>query len=229
MIRFYFHHTPNPMKVALFLEESGLPYEVVPVDIFKGEQHTTEYRAINPNEKVPAIVDGSNTIFDSNAILLYLGEKTGQFMGNPNDRGQLYSWLMFVATGVGPYSGQAVHFQHMAPELPYAINRYRREVERHYVILNDRLQDRQYIVGDDYTIVDIAAWGWVDRFPRVLGENALNEFPHLKAWYERINARPAVERARAVGKEISFKTDFDEETQRSLLPQNYPKTGVQVS
>lgn len=229
MIRFYFHHTPNPLKVALFLEESSLPYEVVPVDIFKGEQHSTEYRAINPNEKVPAIVDGANTVFDSNAILLYLGEKTGLFMGNPNDHGQLYSWLMFVATGVGPFSGQAVHFQHMALELPYVINRYRREVERHYTILNDRLQDRQYIVGNDYTIVDIAAWGWVDRFPRVLGENALNEFPHLKAWYERVNARPAVERARAVGKEISFKMDLDEETKRSLFPQNYPKTGVQVS
>ncbi len=217
------------MKVALFLEESGLPYEVVPVDIFKGEQHTTEYRAINPNEKVPAIVDGSNIIFDSNAILLYLGEKTGQFMGNLNDRGQLYSWLMFVATGVGPFSGQAVHFQHLAPEqLPYAVNRYRREVERHYVILNERLQAQQYIVGDDYTLVDIAAWGWVERFPRVLGENALNEFSYLKAWYERVNARPAIERARAVGKEISFKANVDEQTLRSLCPQNYPKIGVPI-
>lgn len=227
MIRFYFHSTPNPMKVALFLEESDLLYEVVPVDIFKGEQHTAEYRAINPNEKVPAIVDGSNTIFDSNAILLYLGEKTGQFMGNLNERGQLYSWLMFVATGIGPFSGQAVHFQHLAPErLPYAVNRYRREVERHYAILNERLQEQQYIVGDDYTIADIAAWGWIERFPRVLGENALNEFPHLKAWYERVNARPAIERARAVGEEISFKANVDEQTLRSLFPHNYPKTEV---
>ncbi|NJN58682.1 MAG: glutathione S-transferase family protein [Leptolyngbyaceae cyanobacterium SL_5_9] len=229
MLRFYFHHTPNPLKVALFLEESGLPYEVVPVDVFKGEQHTAEYSAINPNGKVPAIVDGSTVVFDSNAILLYLGEKTGQFMGDAGDRGQLYSWLMFVATGVGPFSGQAVHFQHMAPEqLPYAINRYRREVERHYGVLNHRLQNQQYVVGDDYTIVDMAVWGWIERFPRVLGEDALDEFPHLKAWYERVNARSAVERARSVGKDISFKMDFDEETRRSLLPQNYPKTGVKV-
>jgi len=229
MIRFYFHHTPNPMKVALFLEESGLPYEVVPVDVFKGEQHTAEYRTINPNAKVPAIVDGSTVVFDSHAILLYLGEKAGQFMGDSGDRGQLYSWLMFVATGVSPFSGQAVHFQHMAPEKPaYAINRYRREVERHYGILNDRLQNQQYVVTDDYTIVDIAAWGWIDRFPRVLGENALDEFPHLKAWYERVNARPAVERARSVGKEINFKRDFDEETRRSMFPQNYPKAKAQV-
>ncbi|NJK27555.1 MAG: glutathione S-transferase family protein [Coleofasciculaceae cyanobacterium SM2_3_26] len=232
MIRFYFHHTPNPMKVALFLEESGLPYEVVPLDLFKGEQHTDAYRAINPNEKAPAIVDAENVdgetvVFDSNAILLYLGEKTGQFMGNPSDRGQLYSWLMFVATGIGPYSGQAVHFQHMAPEpMPYAANRYRREVERHYGILDARLGDREYIVGNEYTIADIAAWGWIDRFPRVLGENALDGFPHLKAWFERVNARPAVERARAVGQDISFKKDFDEETKRALFPQNYPKVGV---
>jgi GST-like protein len=228
MIQFYFHHTPNPMKVALFLEESGLAYEVVPVDIFKGEQHTTEYRAINPNQKTPAIIDGSNTVFDSNAILLYLGEKTDQFMGNPEERGQLYSWLMFVATGLSPFSGQAVHFQHAAPELPYAINRYRREVERHYGILDERLRNQQYIVSNEYTIVDMAAWGWIDRFPLVLGENALDKFPHLKAWYERVNARKAVERARNVGKDINFKTNFDEETQRSLFPQNYPKAGVQV-
>lgn len=221
MIQFYFHPTPNPMKIALFLEESGLPYELIPIDTFKGEQHQAFYQQINPNEKVPAIVDGENTIFDSNAILLYLGEKTGSFMGNPEQRGELYSWLMFIATGVGPYSGQAVHFQHIAPEFPYAINRYRREVQRHYKILNERLKEQPYIVGDDYTIVDISAWGWIERFPRVLGEKALDEFPHLKSWYERINARPAIELARNVGKDISFKKDFDEETQRSLFPQNY--------
>jgi GSH-dependent disulfide-bond oxidoreductase len=227
MIRFYFHHTPNPMKVALFLEESGLPYEVVPVDIFKGEQHTAEYRSVNPNEKVPAIVDGATVVFDSHAILLYLGEKTGQLMGDPGDRAQLYSWLMFVATGVSPFSGQAVHFQHMAPKkLAYAINRYRREVERHYSVLNDRLHNQPYIVGDAYTIADIAAWGWVDRFPRILGDQALDEFPHLQAWYERVNARPAVQRARAIGQDIDFKMNIDEETQRSLFPQNYPKVGV---
>jgi glutathione S-transferase len=133
MIRFYYHPTPNPAKVALFLEETGLPYEIAPVDTAKSQQHTAEFRAINPNGKVPAIVDtdgpggGESRVFDSTAILLYLGEKTGKLMGAPADRGELLSWLFFIATGLGPFSGQAVHFQRAAPEkLPYAINRYRR-------------------------------------------------------------------------------------------------------
>lgn len=221
MIRFYFHHTPNPMKVALFLEESGLTYEVIPVDIFKHEQHTPEFLLVNPNAKVPAIVDGDVVVFDSNAILLYLGEKTGQFMST--DRGELLSWLMFVATGLGPYSGQAVHFQTSTAPVPYAINRYRREAERLYGILNDRLSDRAFILGDEYSIVDMSAWGWIDRYPVVLGKDALDEFPHLKRWYEAINSRPAVARAKSIGQNIQFKTAFDEETLRSMFPQNYPK------
>jgi GSH-dependent disulfide-bond oxidoreductase len=139
MIRFYYHPTPNPAKVALMLEEIGLVYQVVPVDTGKGEQHKPEFRAINPNGKVPAIVDidgpgGKDArLFDSTAILLYLGEKTGRLMGTPADQPELLSWLLFIATGIGPFSGQAVHFQHAAPEkLAYAVNRYRREVERHY-------------------------------------------------------------------------------------------------
>jgi GSH-dependent disulfide-bond oxidoreductase len=221
MIRFYFHHTPNPMKVALFLEEAGLTYEVIPVDIFKHEQHTPEFLLVNPNAKVPAIVDGDVVVFDSNAILLYLGEKTGQFMSK--DRGELLSWLMFVATGLGPYSGQAVHFQTSTAPVPYAINRYRREAERLYGILNDRLSDRAFILGDEYSIVDMSAWGWIDRYPVVLGKDALDELPHLKRWYESINARPAVTRAKSIGQNIQFKTAFDEETLRSMFPQNYPK------
>jgi GSH-dependent disulfide-bond oxidoreductase len=221
MIRFYFHHTPNPMKVALFLEESGLTYEVIPVDIFKHEQHTPEYLQINPNAKVPAIVDGEIVVFDSNAILLYLGEKTGQFMST--DRGELLSWLMFMATGLGPYSGQAVYFQTSTAPVPYAINRYRREAERLYGILNDRLSDRAFILGTEYSIVDMSAWGWIDRYPVVLGKDALDEFPHLKRWYESVNARPAVARAKSIGQGIQFKTAFDEETLRSMFPQNYPK------
>ncbi len=123
MIKFYFNLAPNPTKVALCLEEMGLPYELVPVDTRKGEQHSPTYLAINPNGKVPAIVDGDVTVFDSNAILLYLAEKTGKFLpaNTPAARGPLLSWLMFVASGIGPYSGQAVHFKHYAPEqLPYA-------------------------------------------------------------------------------------------------------------
>ena len=118
MLKFYYHPSPNPAKVALLLEEPGLPYELVPVDTRKGEQHQPEFLAINPNAKTPAIVDGEVTVFDSNAILLYLAEKTGKFLpeNTPKLRGELLSWLMFVATGIGPYSGQAVHFRHFAPE-----------------------------------------------------------------------------------------------------------------
>jgi len=142
MIKFYYNLAPNPTKVALFLEEAGLPYEPIPIDTRKGDQHTPAFRAINPNGKVPAIVDGDATVFDSNAILLYLAEKTGKFLpeNTPAARGQLYSWLMFVGTGVGPFSGQAVHFSHHAPEkLPYAVNRYRFEAKRHYGILDAQL------------------------------------------------------------------------------------------
>lgn len=127
MIKFYYHPSPNPAKVALFLEEAGLEYELMPVDTRKGEQHSPSYRAINPNGKTPSIVDGEATIFDSSAILLYLAEKTGRFLPEktPKARGELLSWLFFVSSGVGPFSGQAFHFNAAAPEkIEYAINRY---------------------------------------------------------------------------------------------------------
>src|SRR5258706_9769965 len=168
MIKFYYHPSPNPAKVALFLEESGLPYELMPVDTRKGEQFKPAFLAINPNGKTPAIVDGDTTVFDSNAILLYLAEKTGKFLpdNKPANRGQLLSWLMFVATGIGPYSGQAVHFKHYAPEkLAYAINRYAHEAQRHYGILDARLADRRYVLGETYTIVDMAEWGLAHAVP----------------------------------------------------------------
>jgi GST-like protein len=231
MIRFYYHPTPNPAKVALFLEETGLAYEVFPVDTSKGEQHLPAFRAINPNGKVPAIVDTEGPggkearVFDSTAILLYLAEKTGQLLGTPADKPELLSWLMFIASGLGPFSGQAVHFQHAAPEkLPYAVNRYRREIERHYKVLDDHLAGRTYIVGEDYTIADISGWGWLDRAARVLAttEDPLAGFPNLKRWFEHINARPAVARARAVGKDHQFKAMGDEESRRNLFPSNYP-------
>ena len=157
MIRFYFNAAPNPMKVALFLEEAGLDYEPVPVDTKAGQQHGAAFRAINPNGKVPALIDGDAVIFDSNAILLYLAEKTGRFL--PSDktdatRGALLSWLMFVASGVGPYSGQAVHFRHFAKDRnAYACDRYRFEARRHWQIVEDRLGQGGYMLGDDYTIV----------------------------------------------------------------------------
>lgn len=232
MIRFYFHPTPNPAKVALLLEEAGLLYEVVPVDTSKGEQHTPSFRAINPNGKVPAIVDTEGPggkearVFDSTAILLYLAEKTGSFLGSTEDRSELLSWLMFIASGLGPFSGQSVHFQFAAPDgLDYAKNRYRREAERHYHVLNDHLAGREFIVGNTYTIADISAWGWVDRASRVLrgAEDPLGPYPHLKRLFQAVDARPAVARARAVGKDHDFKKSNDEETKQALFPSNYPK------
>ncbi len=227
MIRFYYHPTPNPMKVSLFLEEAGLPYEVIPVDTRRGEQHAPGFRAINPNGKLPAIVDtdsGSDVrVFDSTAILIYLGEKTGTFMGSAADRGELLSWLMFIASGIGPYSGQAVHFQRAAPEqLPYAINRYRREAERHYAVLDKHLAGRSFIVGDGYTIADISAWGWIDRAAIVLGgSDPLDAYPNIRRWFQAINARPAVARARAVGSDHVFKQEMDDDAKRAMFPSNY--------
>lgn len=233
MIRFYFHPSPNPAKVALLLEEAGLAYEVVPVDTSKGEQHLPAFRAVNPNGKVPAIVDtdgpgGKETrVFDSNAILLYLAEKSGRFLGEPQDRAELLSWLFFIASGLGPYSGQAVHFERMAPELTYAVNRYRREAERHYEVLDAHLSGRRFIVADDYTIADMAAWGWIGRASVVLSgsQDPLAAYPNIKAWFTSIDARPAAQRARTVGADHPFKQVSDEETRRALFPSNYPREG----
>ena len=231
MIRFYFHPTPNPAKIALFLEEAGLPYEAIPVDTRKGEQHLPAFRAINPNGKVPAIIDTNGPggkevrVFDSTAILIYLAEKTGKFLGPADERPELLSWLLFIASGLGPFSGQAVHFQFAAPEgLGYAVNRYRREAERHYSVLDDHLAGRAHIVGDTYTIADMSAWGWLDRASRVRkdADDPLGPFPNLKRLFEIVDARPAAARARAIGKDHDFKEVVDEETKRALFPSNYP-------
>ncbi|MCG3880084.1 glutathione S-transferase N-terminal domain-containing protein [Psychrobacter sp. Ps6] len=224
MLKFYFHQTPNPMKVALFLEETGLPYELVAVDTLKGEQHTPEYRAINPNGKTPALEDDGKRVFDSTAILMYLSEKTGLLAGQPEDRSEMLSWLMFLATGLGPYSGQSVHFRHKAPEkIPYAMNRYLREAERHYEVLDTHLEGREYLVGDEYSIADISAWGWIDKATVVLGDAGLDNYPNLKHWFATIDARPAVQKAREIPKKIDFKTELDEVAARALYPQNFDK------
>lgn len=225
MLKFYYHPTPNPMKVALLLAEAELPFELVPVDTAKGEQHEPAFRALNPNGKVPVIEDEGSVVFDSNAILLYLAEKTGKFLGNTADRADLLSWLMFVASGLGPFSGQSVHFQRAAPEkIPYAQNRYLREAERHYAVLNTHLEGREFMVGDSFTIVDIAAWAWVDRADVVLGDGRLNAFPQVDRWFQAINSRPAVARARMIGKDVEFKAQGDEASRRALYPSNYSAT-----
>ena len=220
MIRFYYSLAPNPMKVALFLEEAGLPYEAVPVDTRKGEQHVPAFLAVNPNAKVPAIVDDGVTVFDSNAILLYLAEKTGRFLppNTPAARGPMLTWLMFIASGIGPFSGQAVHFRHYAPEqVPYAINRYAFEADRHWRILDDRLAANRYMLGDDYTLVDMAFFGWARIVPFVIGDDAWTRFPHVKRLLDEILARPAAQRALALKERHSFKTELDDEARRHMF------------
>jgi len=229
MLQFYFHPTPNPTKVALLLEELELPFEVVAVDTFKGEQHTPEYRAVNPNGKVPAIVDDGVTVFDSHAILLHLSAKHGKFVpGAPQQHAQMLSWLMFVGTGLSPFSGQAVHFLHHAahllhhaPEaLPYATQRYVKEVDRHYRVLDARLAGSKYLAGDTYSIADMALWGWARSAGYVFGEKGLADYPHVKRLVDEISARPAAIRAAALHERLTFKSEFDEETRRALFPLN---------
>ncbi len=228
MIKLFYHPSPNPAKVALFLEEAGLPYEMVPIDTRRGEQFSPDFLAINPNGKTPALTDGEVTIFDSNAILLYLAEKTGRFLpeDTPRARGEMLSWLMFVATGIGPYCGQAVHFSRFAPEkIPYAINRYTHEAERHWRLIEDRLSTRRYMLGDSYTLVDMSVWGWATRLHFALGEAAWAKFPNVKRHLDEISARPAAQRANALKDQFAFKAEVDDEARRFLFPQN-AKLGV---
>lgn len=223
MIKFYYHPSPNPAKVALLLEETGLPYELVPVDTRKGEQHEAAFTAINPNAKTPALVDGNAVVFDSNAILLYLAEKSGQFLppDTPEARAQMLSWLMFVATGVGPYSGQAVHFKHFAPEpKAYAVNRYDFEAWRHWKIIDQQLAQHRYMLGETYTLVDMAVWGWARAVPFVLGAAAWEQLPNVKRLLDEINTRPAAQRAEALKAKHAFKTEMDDEARAVMFPQN---------
>ena len=218
MLKFYFNGSPNPTKVALFLEEAGLPYEAVPVDTRKGDQFKPAFLAVNPNGKVPAIVDGDVSVFDSNAILLYLAEKTGKFLPPPAARGELLSWLMFVASGVGPFSGQAVHFKHHATEkVGYANNRYQYEAQRHYGILDARLAKNRYMVGNAYSIVDMDVWGWARLVPFILGEEAWAKLPNVKRLVDEVSARPAAVRAVALKDKHTFKAEMDDEARGHMF------------
>ena len=222
MIKFYYHATPNSTKVALLLEELQLPYEVISVDIFKGEQHKPEFLKINPNAKVPALVDGDVTIFDSHAILLFLADKAKKFIPTgAKEKAAMLSWLEFVATGLSPFSGQAVHFLHYAPEaLPYAKNRYVREVERHYKVLDEHLAKSKYLAGDEYTIADMALWGWANSAGYIMGNKGLTDYPFLKSFVESIAVRPATMRALQLREKHQFKAELDDQARRAMFPQN---------
>jgi GST-like protein len=198
MIRLYMWGTPNGYKVSIMLEETGLPYEVCPVDIGKGAQFAPEFLEISPNNKIPAIVDLDGpggkpiSVFESGAILLYLAEKAGQFFAqDTRGRYSVLQWLMFQMGGVGPMLGQAHHFRHYAKEqYPYSIDRYTQESARLYGVMNRRLEKSAYLASDNYSIADIATFPWVRRHER--HGQKLEDFPHVHRWFDSINARPAV-------------------------------------
>jgi GST-like protein len=209
------------MKVALLLEEAGLPYEPIPVDTRKGQQHEAAFKALNPNAKVPVIIDGETVVFDSSAILLYLAEKTGRFLPDTADRGPMLSWLMFTASGVGPFTGQCVHFKHYAPEPnPYSMNRYDFEAWRHWNILDQHLAGRPWMISGRYTLLDMAVWGWARAVPFAMGDDALDKLPNVKRLLDAVNTRPAVQRVNALRERHAFKTELDEEARRAMFPQN---------
>jgi len=209
VIDLYYWTTPNGHKVTLFLEEAGLPYTIKPINIGKGEQFDPAFLKVSPNNRIPAIVDHAPadggkpiSVFESGAILLYLAGKTGQFL--PKDlRGQVEAleWLMWQMGGLGPMAGQNHHFQHYAPQkLPYAIDRYVKETSRLYGVLNKRLQGRDFILGKQYTIADMASYPWV--IAERQGQD-MDHFPNLKRWHAAIRARPATTRAYAKVKEVN--------------------------
>ena len=220
MIKFYFNGSPNPTKIALFLEEAGLPYEPMPIDTRKGEQFTPAFTALNPNQKVPVIVDGDVTVFDSTAILLYLGEKTGKFMpaNTPAERAKLLSWMMFIGSGIGPYSGQAVHFKHFAKtQIPYANERYQYEANRHFGIIEAQLAKGKYMLGNTYTVADMNIWSWARMIPFILGEGGWAKLPNLKRLTDEISARPAAVKAVAMKDKHVFKAEMDDEARRNMF------------
>jgi GST-like protein len=205
MIDLYTWGTPNGRKVSIMLEEIELPYEVHPVNLRKREQFTPEFLAINPNNKIPAIIDRDGpdgrpfTLFESGAILMYLAEKTDKLMPQEiKARYEVIQWLMFQMGGIGPTFGQAHHFLRSAPEkVPYAIERYRKETRRFYNVLDKRLAARPFL-ADDYSIADIATYPWVARYE--WHEVRLEEFSRVKRWFDEISSRPAVQRGMQVPK-----------------------------
>ena len=220
MIDLYYWPTPNGWKITIFLEETGTPYRIVPVNIGKGEQFAPAFLAISPNNRMPAIVDPDGpdgrpiSIFESGAILVYLGEKTGRFLpGTPRARYEVLQWLMFQMGGVGPMFGQAGHFARYAPEkIPYAIERYTNESKRLCRVLDQRLADREFVAGE-YSIADMAIFPWVHAAEQTVGLDAV---PHLGRWVATLRARPAVTRGLAVMSDVPRPAQMSEEA-RSIL------------
>ena len=225
MIDLYYWTTPNGHKITIFLEETGLPYRILPVNISRGDQFKPEFLRISPNNRIPAIVDDAPavggrlvSVFESGAILQYLAEKTGKFL--PKDlhgRVEVIQWLFWQMGGLGPMAGQNHHFNQYAPQkIPYAIERYVNETNRLYSVLDKRLADREFVAGD-YSIADMASYPWVVPYERQ-GQK-LDDFPNLKRWFETIRARPAVVRAYELAKKINVRPTVSEEAKSILFGQ----------
>ena len=226
MIDLYYWPTPNGHKITLFLEEAQLPYTIKPVNLTQGEQLKPDFLAISPNNRMPAIVDHAPlekgapiSVFESGAILLYLADKTEQFM--PSDvrgRVEVLQWLFWQVGGLGPMAGQNGHFSRFAPEkIPYAIERYVNETNRLYGVLNRQLAGRDFITGAAYGIADIACYPWIVPYERQ-GQN-LEDFPDLKRWFEVVKSRPATVRAYARAAEFNTQPSVSEESRRILFGQ----------
>ena len=223
MIDFYYWPTPNGWKASIALEELALPYETRALDLMQGDQKDAAYLAINPNGRIPAIVDHDEddfAVFESGAVLMYLAEKTGRLLPTePKARSRVIQWLMFQMGGVGPMMGQAnVFFRYTPEKIPYAIERYQRESRRLFEVLDGQLADREWLAGD-YSIADIANYAWVHTYS--WSGVSVEGLPHLKAWLERIRHRPAVQRGLAVPRKVELSEDdeerFAEEARKILV------------
>ena len=234
MIDVHYWPTPNGWKVTIMLEECGLPYSIVPVDIFVGDQFKANFLRISPNNRMPAIVDHEPlgggepiTVFESGAILEYLADKTGKFLPKePRARFQVLQWVHWQMANLGPMMGNANHFKNYAKkltddpkQLEYGTKRFVGEVERLCGVMDAQLTARRYLAGDEYTIADMISWPWAMLLGRLIDDSLWEKFPALKRWVDEVQARPAVERGQKVGKELGERqrTPEEEETGRKLL------------
>jgi len=232
MIDFYYWTTPNGHKITIFLEESGLDYRIVPVNISAGEQFRPEFLTVAPNNRIPAIVDhapanggGALSMFESGAILLYLAEKSGKFIpADIRGRADVLQWLFWQMGGLGPMAGQNHHFVQYAPEkIPYAIDRYVKETNRLYGVMNRRLADRPFLAGD-YSIADMAAYPWI--VPHKRQQQTIEDFPHLKRWFDAIRARPATVRAYAIADQVNMQPSVTDASKAILFGQTASSQGA---
>ncbi|HWX48689.1 MAG TPA: glutathione binding-like protein [Roseomonas sp.] len=228
MIELHYWTTPNGHKITMFLEEAGLPYRLIPVNISKGEQFRPEFLAIAPNNRIPAILDTEPagggapvSLFESGAILLYLADKIGRFIPPPSEvrgRAEVLQWLFWQMGGLGPMAGQNHHFSNYAPEkIPYAIERYVNETNRLYGVLDRRLADREFVAGEAYSIADMAIYPWIVPYERQ-GQK-LEDFPNLARWFAAVGQRPATQRAYARAQEINANPTVSSESRSVLFGQ----------